>query len=206
MNTPGVIYLSGNERLLDIIASCGGLATSRFSGSTEELADLSAAIFIRNGRQLPVDFIAAVRSGDPRHNIIVEVDDYIYIPSSLNREVYVLGAVDLPQVVAFGEGITLSMALASAGGLEDNAKAGKILLQRRLGLERRVARVDLTAITTGHVPDIALFPGDVVYVPHRGEDHLEHLWEAARTGSAASFGFELGATLYPDNRPTGSGD
>ena len=38
---PGSVVLQGGERIIDLITATGGLATSRFSGSTEELADLS---------------------------------------------------------------------------------------------------------------------------------------------------------------------
>ena len=82
-SAPGSIALQGGERVIDLIAAAGGLATSRFSGSTEELADLSGAVLIRQGKVLPVDFNALVKQGDLQQNIRVHPGDHCYIPSSL---------------------------------------------------------------------------------------------------------------------------
>ena len=100
VNTPGVISLTGNERILDLIAQSGGLATSRFSGSTEELADLSGALYLRNGERLAVDFVALVKEGQHHYNLSVWPGDYLYIPSSISRKSTFLGRLAYPKQLA----------------------------------------------------------------------------------------------------------
>ena len=82
VSTPGSVALGGGERVLDLVSAAGGLATSRFSGSTEELADLSGAMYIRDGVALPIDMYALVKEGDLQYNIHVHPGDHVYIPSS----------------------------------------------------------------------------------------------------------------------------
>lgn len=79
---PGLYPLRQPTTLLEAISEAGGLFTSRFSGTTEELADLGSSVVIRNGQILPVNFEKLVRSGDTSQNIYLRHNDYIYLPSA----------------------------------------------------------------------------------------------------------------------------
>jgi protein involved in polysaccharide export with SLBB domain len=63
--------------VLEAISKAGGLFTSRFSGTTEELADLHHSMLIRNGKPLAVDFNRLLREGDMSQNIYLRPNDYI---------------------------------------------------------------------------------------------------------------------------------
>lgn len=168
VNSPGSYPLKGKMRLLDAIALGGGLFTSRFTGTTEELADLGHSFVVRNGRMLPVDFTALIREGDLGQNIYLRDGDFIYLPSSLTNEVYLLGAVSEPRPVGFMGEMTLTAALGHGLGLLRTAKLERVSIVRGALTDPSIAVVDAAAILKGHAPNILLAPGDIIYVPGEG--------------------------------------
>lgn len=165
LNTPGIYPLTTPMTVLEAISKAGGLFTSRFSGTTEELADLRHSFLIRGGRPIAVDFYRLLREGDMSQNIYLQPDDYIYLPSALSKEVQVLGAVRAPKPVGFMDQVTLTSAIASAGGLGPGAQASHVAVVRGSLATPEISVNDFGAIVTGKQPDIVLEPGDIVYVP-----------------------------------------
>lgn len=53
---PGIYALKRPTRVLDALSMAGGLLTAHFTGTTEELADLSHSFLKRDGKLMPVDF------------------------------------------------------------------------------------------------------------------------------------------------------
>ena len=165
VNAPGLYPLDTPTTVLDAIARAGGLFTSRFSGTTEELADLRHAFLVRNGTVAPVDFNKLLREGDLSQNIYLRDGDYLYLPSALSSQVYVLGAVVVPRAVGFMDRVTVLSALASARGTLPGADLGRVLIIRGSLLSPSVATVDYQAILRGRIPDVPLEPQDIVWVP-----------------------------------------
>jgi len=173
VRTPGIYPLAAPMTVLEAISRAGGLSTSRFSGTTEELADLRHSFLIRGGRFVPVDFDALIRKGDMSQNVYLRPDDFIYIPSSLASEVYVLGAVYQPRTVGFKDQVTLISAIAAARGPIENAWLRQVAIVRGSMTEPRIATVNYNAIVKGQAPDIPLQPRDIVYVPFKPHRSLE---------------------------------
>ena len=165
VNTPGLYDLTKPMTVIEAVSKAGGLFTSRMSGSTEELADLHHSFLIRKGQLLPVDFNKLIRGGDTSQNVYLEPDDFIYLPSALGSEVYVMGAVYQPRAVAFKDQVTLMTALAHCRGFIKGAKPEKVAIVRGSLREPEIAIVDAQAILTGKKKDILLKPRDMVYVP-----------------------------------------
>ncbi len=165
VNTPGLYELNQPMTVLEAVSKAGGLFTSRMSGSTEELADLHHSFLIRQGKLLPVDFNKLIRSGDTSQNIYLKPDDFVYLPSALGSEVYVLGAVYQPRTVAFKDQVTLVTALAHCRGLVKGARADKVAIVRGSLQTPTIAIVNAEAILRGQKPDVLLKPKDIVYVP-----------------------------------------
>ncbi|MCP5519268.1 MAG: polysaccharide biosynthesis/export family protein [Verrucomicrobiales bacterium] len=165
VNTPGLYPLTAPMTIIEAITRAGGLFTSRFSGTTEELADLHHSFLIRDGRMLPIRFHELLREGDTSQNIYLEPDDFLYLPSSLSSEVYVLGAVYQPRAVAFKDQVTLVSAIANARGTVENAWLGHVAIVRGSLTEPRIAIVDYDAIVKGRATDVRLEARDIVYVP-----------------------------------------
>jgi protein involved in polysaccharide export with SLBB domain len=173
VNTPGLYSLDQPLTLLEGIGRAGGLFTSRFSGTTEELADLRHSFLIREGKMLPVDFRRLFQDGDLSQNVALKSGDYIYLPSSLSQEVYVFGAVNQPLAVGFRDRVTLVSAIAAAKDVRAGARAGQVLILRGSLQKPAVYLVDYEAVRRGRAPDIDLEPRDIVWVPDQPWGDLE---------------------------------
>jgi len=165
---PGMYSLDTNVSLTQAMARSGGLTQGQFHASSIELADLSHAFISRDGDMLPVDFVALFRAGDLRYDIPLKANDYIYIPSGLSEEVYILGEVQRPDMFAFREGMPLSKALVVAKGFTREADLSRVHVVRGSLTAPELYVVDMDNILTGEARDIPLQAGDIVYVPTNG--------------------------------------
>jgi polysaccharide export outer membrane protein len=173
VNTPGLYSLDQPLTLLEGIGRAGGLFTSRFSGTTEELADLKHSFVMRDGEMLPVDFRTLFQQGDMSQNIALKSGDYIYLPSSLSQEVYVFGAVNQPLAVGFRDRVTLVSAISAAKDVRAGARTGQVLILRGSLQKPAVYLVDYEAIRRGQAADVDLEPRDIVWVPDQPWSNLE---------------------------------
>ena len=165
VNAPGIYPLNRPLRVLDAVTQAGGLFTSRFTGTTEELADLSHSFLMRGGKMLPVNFQKLIREGDLANNIYLEPDDFIYLPSSLTNEVYVLGAVTEPRPVGFMNEMNLITALGRGLGIRPDADLSHVTIVRGSLTEPKIATVDAKQIIQGNATNVRLEPGDIVFIP-----------------------------------------
>lgn len=165
VNTPGLYPLESPMTVIEAIARAGGLFTSRFSGTTEELADLHHSFLVRRGQVVPVNFHRLLREGDTTQNVYLEPDDFLYLPSSLASEVYVLGAVYQPRAVGFKDQVTLVSAIANARGTVRNAWLREVAIVRGSLTAPQIAVVNYDAIIKGKASDVRLQPRDIVFVP-----------------------------------------
>lgn len=68
-----------------------------------------------------------------------------------------------------GKRVTVSQAIAMAGGLHDKANgSGTKLFRYGEGDQERVISVDVTAIQKGEIKDVYLRENDIVIVPRSG--------------------------------------
>ena len=151
--------------VIEAITRAGGLFTSRFSGTTEELADLHHSFIVRQGQYLPVNFNQLIREGDTSQNIYLEPDDFLYLPSSLSSEVFVIGAVGQPRAVGFKDQVTLISAIANARGTTRDAYLTQVAIIRGSMSTPSIALVNYRDIVQGRAPDVRLQPRDIVFVP-----------------------------------------
>ncbi|PYI81878.1 MAG: hypothetical protein DME26_19080 [Verrucomicrobia bacterium] len=180
LNKPGIYPMAGPMTLLESIAVAGGTSHSASQVTTEELADLRHSFVVREGQFLPVDFYRLLREGDTSQNIYLRPDDFVYVPSALAQEVFVLGAVRVPRTVAYADQMTLVSALSSASGplkydilsrtdpgpFTKDAYLSHVAIVRGSLAEPQMAVVDYNAILKGKAVDVRLEPGDIVYVPN----------------------------------------
>lgn len=159
----GIYEIKGGMRLADVIAVAGGLSVGIFQNNTIELSDLEHSYIIRNNRILPVNFRELVREGNMLHNIPIIDGDFIYIPSSVNREVYVLGAVGTPWHFLYKESMTLMQVISFARGMTENARNEVIIVRGGLS-HPRIFKINISRILDGEEHDFPLKPNDIVYV------------------------------------------
>ncbi len=162
---PQQYQITGEMRILDLIAKAGGLALGYFQNNSIELADLERSFIVRNNKVLPIDFYSLIKEGNMLNNIPLMGGDYIYLPSSINREVYVVGEVLEQGHFAFKENMTLGQVIAYAQGLKPSAKTSNVYLVRGNLKHPRLFKINLDAIYEGKIMDFRLKPNDIVYVP-----------------------------------------
>jgi len=201
LNKSGVYSLSQPMTVVEAISRAGGLFTSRFTGTTEELADLEHSFLVRQGAMVPINFRRLLRQGDMSQNVYLQADDFLYLPSALSSEVYVIGAVRSPRPLGFVDSMTLAGALAKVQGAAPDAYLQQVVIVRGSLSEPKVALVNLQAILTGRASDVPLQPHDIVYVPNKPWRTLERYaniavnsfvstWAANEGGRAASSSFQ----------------
>ena len=106
--------------------------------------------------------------GYPKANPYIEAGDIITVPEA--NLVYVVGNVYTPLTIPLKEPITLSRAVAMAGGVKQDSKKDKVRIVRQepgAATSKEIV-VDLTAIEKKRADDIALMPNDIIDVPTSG--------------------------------------
>lgn len=175
LKNPGVYPMTGPMTLLEALTVGGGGA--RPNG--QELGDFRHSFVMRNGKLVPVDFYRLIREGDMSQNIYLQSGDFVYVPSALNQQVYVLGAVRAAQAVPYSERMTLISAISAAwgpvkiewlstsySGLAPDAYMSHVAIVRGSLSQPELRVVDANAIIKGRAADVPLEPGDIIYVPN----------------------------------------
>lgn len=106
--------------------------------------------------------------GDPLANPYIEPGDIVTVPEA--NQIYVVGNVYTPQTIPLREPITLSRAVAMAGGVKQDSKKDKVRIVRQqpgTSTSKEIL-VDLSAIEKKQAEDIALMPNDIIEVPVSG--------------------------------------
>ncbi len=200
VRSPGVFAADGTTTLLDALAQAGG-ATER--------ADLGAASVVRDGELLPIDVAEVVYRGDLARNARLRGGDLIFVPDDSGQQVYVLGEVLQPRVVAMRRGrLSLAEALAAAGG-PTPARARRELAVLRGGHARPVVYT-LSLEDALLVDDqISLRPGDRIVVAPTGlstaSRYMQQLLPFLLAGQAAGIAAQGAANVATQAAATGSG-
>lgn len=107
-------------------------------------------------------------TGNPNANPYIEPGDIVTLPEA--NLVYVVGNVFSPLSIPLKEPITLSRAVAMAGGVKQDSKKDKVRIVRQEpgSTTSKEIVVDLTAIEKKRAEDISLMPNDIVDVPTSG--------------------------------------
>ena len=169
----GSVQLLPGARIADVIASAGGPLVSTEGSTPVPMADLHAAVLTRAGKPLPVS-IAKALEGDPLHNVFVHPGDHIYVPPAIGNNVSVLGQVGGPLVFPYRAGLRLTQALAIAGGVTVGADKSDIRVIRGTLEKPRVYQASLADLVDGDAHDVALRPGDIIFVT---DDPIEDIGE-----------------------------
>lgn len=168
---PGQFQLQRRVRLLELLALAGG-ATERAGVSLLIVHGAESAPCSANPETVPSEAttdIAALNLNDTikgveQANPFVTPGDIITIPEA--AQIYVVGNVLKPSAISLKEPVTLSQALAMAGGLLPDSKKDKIQIVRQTpGSTKRTEIVaDLNAIKNNRSLDIELQANDIVEV------------------------------------------
>lgn len=165
---PGQFQLQRRVRLLELVSLAGGptdragqqvlVAHSAELSSCEELAARSANDFDA------YDLTSTIR-GDGAANPYVQPGDIITVPEA--QQVFVVGNVFKPTSISLKEKVTVSQAIAIAGGTMTDAKRDRVRILRQLtgSLAKTEIVVNLEAISKLKADDVELKANDIVEVP-----------------------------------------
>jgi polysaccharide export outer membrane protein len=102
--------------------------------------------------------------GEEKANPYVQSGDIVTIPEA--EQVYVVGNVYSPRSVSLKEPITVSRAIAMAGGPLRDSKTDRIrIVRQQPNGEKSEMYVNLSAIARKRAEDVMLQPNDIVEVP-----------------------------------------
>lgn len=124
-----------------------------------------------------------VLAGKPESNPYLEAGDIVTVPEA--DQVYIVGNVFMPLTIPLREPITLTRAIAMAGGLKQDTRKDKIrVLRQEPGTSvRKEITVDLYAIEKKRSEDLALAPNDIIDVPtSAGKSFLRSLIQGVVPG------------------------
>jgi len=172
--------------LIEAIARAGGLRTGMYEQRSVDLADLQHSFVVRNSQRLTVDFERLFQHGDLTQNILLEPNDYLYFASASANEIYVLGEVTSPGVVAYTPNPTVIKAITARGGFTTHAWKGRVLVVRGSLNHPQTFVLNTHPILSGEQPDFKLQSKDIVYIGSspwvKAQDILDTAARAFLTG------------------------
>lgn len=166
---PSRFQLTRRVRLLELLTFAGGMTEK--AGRTVQVVHVGTFAVC----DAPEESIATsgldnfelsdILKGDERSNPFVQPGDVISIPEA--ERVFVVGNVFRPSDIPLREPITLTRAIAMAGGTMPDTKKDQIRIIRQPPgtIEKQVFFADLNAINKRLQEDIVLVAGDIVEVP-----------------------------------------
>jgi protein-tyrosine phosphatase len=158
LNQPGRYKVKRQTTILDALAVAGGIRTER--------AVLSMAYVARSGSALAINFKRLVDMGDLSQNILLEDNDVIYVPSSQDNKIFVLGEVNKPGLVRFTEPIDVVEAISEAGGFEVTANRSQVVVVRGGPHQPKAYAINALKMLEGDTSERFLLDWhDIVYVP-----------------------------------------
>ena len=160
----GVYEIKSGYRITDAIGVAQGFKTGWRGGETIDIANLDHAFIVRNDKMLPVNFEDIFNNGNFMNNIPLMNEDYIYIPSSVNLNVYLMGEIVIPGNCPYKNNLTLVQALSYANGKKETSSGIAIVLRGNL-IKPDVYKINFEDMLRGMAPDFKLKPNDIIYFP-----------------------------------------
>jgi len=158
LNQPGRYKVRRRTTILDALAVGGGIRP--------ETAVLSMAYVARGGSVLPINFKRLIDMGDLGQNILLQDNDVIYVPSSQDNKIFVLGEVRRPGLVRFAEPIDVVEAISEAGDFEITANRSQVVVVRGAPHQPKVYAINALKMLKGDTAErFFLDRRDIVYVP-----------------------------------------
>jgi polysaccharide export outer membrane protein len=176
--TPGSYEMIGPRTLLEMLGKAGGLnekagdrvhviRAQNASDLTLNLKKASVESFEPGTETNVIDLNRLLNGGAVELNVPIRNGDVIHVPFASSA--YVLGAVNKPGNVAVKENLTVTQAVALAGGLNPMLASDNVSIVRMDENGRRTSiPVSLKQVTNGGDFDPVLKANDIVFVKESG--------------------------------------
>ncbi len=169
---PSRFQLTRRVRLLELLTFAGG--TTEKAGRTVQVVHVGTFAMCDTADEsiatsgLDNFELSDILKGDERSNPFIQPGDVISIAEA--ERIFVVGNVFRPSDIPLREPITLTRAIAMAGGTMPDTKKDQVRVIRQPPgtIEKKVILVDLDAINKRVQEDIVLVAGDIVEVPVSG--------------------------------------
>ena len=176
VNAPGRFQLQRRVRLLELLTFAGGPALR--SGRSIQIIHTGPPSICEEpaGETTPPDEsdggpaeslssynLNETLRGTDKSNPYVRPGDIITLPEA--EQVFVVGNVLRPLSIPLKEPITISQAIAMAGGTLPDTKSEHVRIERQAPGGKTEIYVDLKSIEKHRAEDIALQANDIVHVP-----------------------------------------
>ncbi len=181
VKNPGKFELDYTPRVMDLVASAGGVLPERgnlayilrgVKGNQINNEELDRMTEMASGKSGPIkiDLIKLLDEGDMTENIRLKSGDTVYIPlgTSLNQsatKVYVQGEVKKPGIIDYQPGLTALAACIMAGGFDKFAAPNRAMIVRKTEDGQETIKINLDKVIAGDIPDLPLKPGDRIHIP-----------------------------------------
>lgn len=136
--------------------SCGEDDGANFNRTTED-----------GSRYLRIK-LSDLITGRPEANPVVKPGDMVTVEEA--AVIYVVGGVNYPQKIFARQEMTVSRAIATAGGAVKGADTKQVVIYRRKNNESASLVVDLTKIELKQAEDVVLQAFDIIEVPRAARD------------------------------------
>jgi polysaccharide export outer membrane protein len=172
VRSPAQFKLQRPVKLLELLTFAGGQAPN--AGQTVQVVhgDRRTLCDETSGDGLGSAFVSFnlldTLKGLPEANPYVRPGDVVQVPEA--DQVFVVGNVLKPTAIPLKEPLTVSRAIAMAGGTAPATKKDKVRIIRDIPgkTAKQEIAVDLNAIEKNKAEDVALLPNDIVNVPVSG--------------------------------------
>jgi polysaccharide biosynthesis/export protein len=171
VNKPGRFQLQRQVHLLELLTFAGG-PTDR-AGRTIQIVHAASAQRCEVSEQdnetgMSIYGLSEVLAGNDRSNPLVLPGDVVSVLEA--DQVFVVGNVIRPSSIPLKEPLTVSRAIAMAGGVAPYTKMDQVRIIRQPpgDVPKQELLVDLKAIVKKNATDVVLQPNDIVNVPVSG--------------------------------------
>ena len=169
---PGSYEILGRGNLLDALAMAEGLSEIASSVVYVSRIDIKG-----NENSVAINLNELLKQGKSGLNIPIHMGDVIYVPEA--GVFYVDGAVNKPGSFPLKGDVTVSKAVAIAGGLSKTSSASDVKLVRLSNGKREVIPINLDLVKQGEQTDLALVDQDVVIV---GKSLIKSFFDSIKLG------------------------
>jgi len=168
----GMYTLKGATTLLEFLGQIGG---------PKENADIFKIKLIKkDGSVLSYNLNELINDSHKSNRALVSGGDTLYVPPLELKKVCVLGEVNDPKLLEIKGKLTVTEAIAEAGGYNRDAVTKSVMVIRGEIGSQKAIRVDLSRILkkADIGQNIELKPGDIVYVPKSFITNVERFLRA----------------------------
>jgi polysaccharide export outer membrane protein len=163
VDKPGSYEMIGPRTLLEMLALAGGLQDKGNTGKTGDVVQVIRQQNASQAETLVIDLQRLLREGAPELNISIRHGDVIHVPFAGNA--FVLGGVKRPGSVAVRDDLSLSQALAMAGGVDPVLATNRVDIMRLDGNRKPIMiTAHLDKVLRRQEEDVPLKDNDVVVV------------------------------------------